>query len=212
MTMRLFTTPASPWVRRCVVSTIELGLDDRVERIPTTWPHTWATQTTEYTPEFIAATPVARIPALVTDDGLQLTDSHAICDYFNAELGGYRLLPAKGRERWELMSIISITSGLLEAQIARRAELLRKPPERSEDFIRKMHDREHRCYRAIEPLLGAFRQDVDLAQITLACACSYHDFRFKEDWRGPNPRMARWFERFIQRPSMQVTMPSETPQ
>lgn len=210
--MKLFTTPASPWVRRCVVSILELGLADRVERIPTLWPHTWATQTTDYAPDFAAATPVARIPALVTDDGLQLVDSHAICDYLNAELGGFRLLPQSGRRRWELMSVISITSGLLEAQISRRAELLRHPPERSADFIRKMHDREHRCYASLEGMTGVFEADVDLAQITLASALSYHDFRFKEDWRSGKPRLAQWFERFIRRPSMQATMPSETPQ
>ncbi|MBC5767884.1 glutathione S-transferase family protein [Ramlibacter albus] len=210
--MKLFTTPASPWVRRCVVSISELGLDNRVERIPTKWPHTWATQTTEYAPEFAAATPVARIPALVTDDGIRLVESHAICDYLNAELGGYRLLPQSGRKRWELMSVISITSGALEAQISRRAELLRQPPVRSEDFIRKMHDREHRCYDALEQMTDAFTADVDLAQITLACALSYHDFRFKEDWRSGKPKLTQWFERFIQRPSMQATMPTETPQ
>jgi len=210
--MKLFTTPASPWVRRCVVSVIELGLDDQVERIPTTWPHTWATQTTEYAPEFIASTPVARIPALVTDDGLRLVDSHAICDYLNTELGGYRLLPQSGGKRWALVSIISITSGALEAQISRRAELLRQGPDRSEDFIRKMHDREHRCYAALEAMAGSFDADVDLAQITLACALSYHDFRFKEDWRSGKPRLSAWFDKFIQRPSMQATMPFETPQ
>jgi glutathione S-transferase len=210
--MKLFTTPASPWVRRCVVSIIELGLEDRVQRIPTLWPHTWATRTTDYAPDFIASTPVARIPALVTDDGLQLTDSHAICDYLNAELGNFKLLPQGGRHRWELMSIISINNGLLESQIQRRAELLRVPAERSDDFIEKMKQREHRCYRALEPLVEWFREDVDLAQISVASACSYHDFRFQEDWRSDSPKLARWFERFIQRPSMQGTMPYETPQ
>jgi len=110
------------------------------------------------------------------------------------------------------MSILSIASGLIEAQIYRRAELLRKAGERSDDFIRKQREREHRCYRAIEPMVGEFMADVDLAQITVAAACSYHDFRFKEDWRSGNPNLTRWFERFIERPSMQATMPGETPQ
>src|SRR5450759_5489324 len=92
--MRLFTTPASPWVRKCVVSIMELGLQDRIELIPTRWPHSWATKTVKFDPAFLDATPVARIPALVTDQGLRLTDSGVICDYLNAELGGYRLLPA----------------------------------------------------------------------------------------------------------------------
>lgn len=211
--MRLFTTPASPWVRKCVVSIMELGLQEKVELVPTRWPHTWATQTVEFDPEFIAATPVARIPALVTDDGLQLADSHAICDYLNAELGGCKLLPAAGRDRWNLISIISITNGLLEAQISRRAELLRKPSERSSDFIEKMRAREHRCYRALESMVGMFQSEIDLAQISVAVGCSYADFRFKDDdWRGGNERLAKWFERFVQRPSMQSTMPFETPQ
>lgn len=210
--MRLFTTPASPWVRKCIVSAIELGIDAKIERIPTLWPHTWATETVDFAAEFIAATPVGRIPALVTDEGLHLADSGAICDYFNAELGNHRLMPAGGHRRWMMQSIISIANGLIESQVSRRAEALRKPAERSEDYIEKMRAREHRCYRAIEPLVAEFKEDVDLAQISVAVGCSYHDFRFKEDWRSANPQLTRWFERFIQRPSMQATMPFETPQ
>lgn len=210
--MRLFTTPASPWVRKCLVTAMELGIDSKIERIPTRWPHTWATQTVDFAPEFIAATPVGRIPALVTDDGVHLVDSTAICDYFNAEFGGYRLLPASGAQRWKLQSIISIASGLVEAQVARRAELLRETSEKSQDFIEKMRAREHRCYRAIEPLVPWFEGEVDLAQISVAVGCSYCDFRYKEDWRAGNPQLARWYERFVQRASIQATMPGETPQ
>ena len=113
--MRLFTTPASPWVRRCVVVILELGLRDRFDFVPTRWPHSWATRTVEFDPAFLAATPVARIPALVTDDGLRLADTGAICDYLNAELGGYKLLPAAGSARWEMLSVISIANGLVGA-------------------------------------------------------------------------------------------------
>ena len=210
--MRLFTTPASPWVRKCIVAADELGILGKIERVPTLWPHTWATQTVDFAPESIGATPVARIPALVTDDGVHLNDSFAICSYLNAELGDYRLMPAAGAQRWKLESIMSIANGLIEAQICRRAELLRKPGERSDDFIEKMRQREHRCYRAIEPLVGDFMGEVDLAQISVGVAASYNDFRFKEDWRAGNPKLAQWYERFIRRPSMQVTMPVETPQ
>jgi glutathione S-transferase len=211
--LKLFTTTASPWVRKCVVSIIELGIRDRVEFIPTRWPHSWATKTVDYVPDFIAATPVARIPALVTDDGLRLTDSGAICDYLNAEFGNYRLMPREGELRWRMLSVISIANGLIEAQIYRRAELLRQESERSVDFIEKMKQREHRCYRALDPLIGQFKSDFDLAQLSVAVGCSYADFRFTEDdWRQESPNLARWFEEFIKRPSMQSTMPAETPQ
>lgn len=211
--MRLFTTPASPWVRRCVVSILELGLQDRVEFIPTRWPHSWATKTVEFDPAFLDATPVARIPALVTDQGLRLTDSGVICDYLNAELGGYRLLPVDGNARWRMLSVISITNGLIEAQISRRAELLRNAPERSNDFIDKLRQREHRCFAALEPAAAEFGAAADLAQIAVATACGYADFRYsKDDWRGASPKLACWFADFSERPSMRATMPVETPQ
>jgi glutathione S-transferase len=210
--MKLFTTPASPWVRRVVVSIIELGLRARVELIPTRWPHRWATQTVELAPEFIAATPVARIPALITDEGLRLVDSFSICDYLN-ELGGYKLLPASGAERWQQLATLSIVSGLIEAQISRRAETLRGGEERSDNFIQKMREREERCFRALEAEVGHFTREVDLAQISAAAACGYADFRFPADaWRTGSPRLARWFENFSQRPAMRETMPRETPQ
>ena len=211
--MRLFTTPASPWVRRCVVAIKELGLEDGVEFVPTRWPHTWATQTIAFDPAFLDATPVGRIPALITDDGLHLTDSGAICDYLNAELGNYRLMPAKGAERWRMLSFISIANGLVEAQISRRAELLRNARERSDDFIEKMRQREQRCFVALELAVAEFRSEVDLAQIAIATACGYADFRYPaDDWRSASPKLASWFAQISERPSMRATKPVETPQ
>ncbi|MCX7141944.1 MAG: glutathione S-transferase family protein [Proteobacteria bacterium] len=211
--MRLFTTPASPWVRRCVVAIMELGLESKVEFVPTRWPHTWATKTVAFDPAFLDATPVGRIPALVTDEGLRLTDSGAICDYLNAELGGYKLMPASGAARWRMQSVIAIANGLVEAQISRRAELLRDAREGSGDFIEKMRQREQRCFMALEPAVAGFGTGVDLAQIAAATACGYADFRYPaEDWRGASPGLAHWFAQFSERPSMRATKPVETPQ
>ncbi len=78
--MKLFHTPASNFVRKCTVTIRELGLEDRVEIITTKWPHSWGTETTPYRPDFLQATPIARIPALVTEDGERLTKSSLICE------------------------------------------------------------------------------------------------------------------------------------
>jgi hypothetical protein len=45
---------------------------------------------------------------------------------------------------------MALASGVLEAQIMRRAELLRADKERSTDFIAKMRDRTFRCFAALE--------------------------------------------------------------
>lgn len=210
--MRLYVTPASPWVRRVVVSILELGIRDRFEFVRTKWPHSWATQTVSVDPAFEAATPVVRIPTLVTDD-VTLTESHAICDYLNGELGGYRLLAREGAARWRALATISIANGIIEAQVARRAELLRAEKERSNDFIAKMRDRQLRCYTALEKQhLPGFGAAFDLAQITTAVACGYDDWRYGPDWRGAAPRLAAWFDSVSPRPSLETTKPAETPQ
>jgi glutathione S-transferase len=213
--MRLFTTPASSFVRKVTITILELGIDHRVERIPTRWPHTWGTHTVPFRPEFADATPIGRIPALVTERGLKLCDSSVICEYLNAEFGDYRLCPERGEERWRILSIISIANGVLEAQAARRAETLRlgtdKKHEYSQDFVDKMRARQGRCYRVLDGAVADFERDVDLGQIAVGAACGISDFRFRDVWRPSYPNLARWYDAFRERPSMRATEPAETP-
>ena len=217
--MQLFYTPASPFVRKCTVTIRELGLADRVDIVPTKWPHSWGTETVPYREDFLAATPIARIPALVTEDGECLTESSLICEYLNDELGDYRLCPRGGRERWHILAVVSVaTSGILESLVARRAELLRKrdasqnKQEFSPGFVRKMMERIDRCYQRLDDLSHDFRAEIDLGQIAAGCACGNTDFRYPEDdWRSIAPNLARWYEQFRRRPSMRATEPGETP-
>ena len=210
--MRLYVTPASPWVRRVMVCILELGIRDKFEFVQTKWPHAWGTQTVVPSPEFAADTAVRRIPALVTKD-FTLTESHAICDYLNAEFGDYRLLARDGATRWKALAAISIANGAIEAQIARRAELLRGDVNRSDDFIAKMRDRQMRCHAAIEKdHLSGFDADFDLAQITTAVACGYDEWRYGPEWRQAAPKLAAWYDRIAQRASLKATEPAETPQ
>jgi glutathione S-transferase len=209
--MRLYVTPASPWVRRVRVTILELGIEDRFEFVQTRWPHSWGTHTVAMPADFTATTPVMRIPAMVTD-AVTLTDSHAICDYLNAEFGQYRLLAREGAARWQALATMALANAVLEAQIMRRAETLRADKNRSTDFITKMRDRTFRCFAALEQHLPSFGATFDLAQITIAVACSYDDWRYGPDWRGAAPKLAAWHDQVAERPSMKATYPAETPQ
>lgn len=190
---------------------LELGIEDRFEFVQTRWPHSWGTQTVAMPADFTAATPVMRIPALVTNT-VTLTDSHAICDYLNAEFGDFRLLAREGAARWQALSTMALANAVLEAQIMRRAETLRSDKERSDDFIAKMRDRTFRCFTALEKQLPTFGSTFDLAQITTAIACGYDDWRYGRDWRGAAPELAAWYDAIAERPSMKATYPAETPQ
>ena len=47
-----------------------------------------------------------------------------------------------------------------------------------------------------------------IGQIAVACALGYLDLRWDADqWRQGRPKLAAWFERFSQRPSIADTAP-----
>ena len=209
--MRLYVTPASPWVRRVRICIDELGIGDRFEYVQTRWPHAWGTRTVEMPADFVEATPVMRIPALVADD-VTLTDSHSIIDYLDGKFGNHRLLAADGPERWKAQETNALACAILEAQIMRRAELLRTGADRSDDFIAKMRDRGLRCFAALEKQVPSFGDAFDLAQITTAVACGYDDWRYGPGWREAAPTLAGWYDIVAQRPTMKATEPAETPQ
>ena len=210
--MRLYVTPASPWVRRVRVSILELGIQDRFEFVQTRWSHKWATQAVAHRSRLSRRDPCCADSG-ACHAGLHADDSHSICDYVNGELGAFRLLAREGVARWRALADIAIACGIIEAQVARRAELLRSASERSNDFIGKMRDRQLRCYGALEKRVTDFGATFDLAQITIAVACGYEDWRYEADgWRGVAPKLAAWFDVALQRPSMRATQPAETPQ
>ena len=93
----------------------------------------------------------------------------------------------------------------------RRAELLRLT-RAVERLHRQMRDRELRCLSALEEHLPTFGDTFDLAQITTAVACGYDDWRYGPDWRRAAPKLAAWYDRVAERPSMKATYPAETPQ
>jgi glutathione S-transferase len=63
---------------------------------------------------------------------------------------------------------------------------------------------------ALDAEADAFGGTVDIGTITTGCALGYLDFRYADEgWRATRPKLAAWFERFAQRPSMARTAPVE---
>jgi len=174
--VKLYWTPASPFTRKVCVAARELGLWEQIEVVPTTWPLDWGYDTVAFTPGLAEANPVARIPTLVTDAGLALGDSTLACLYLDDLAGGGALIPT-GAERWCMWSLYAVADGILEAQVAMRAESLRPASERSQRFLAKQRDRIGRCFDAIETRAGELDRPLNLAQITTGVACGYQLWR-----------------------------------
>jgi glutathione S-transferase len=89
---------------------------------------------------------------------------------------------------------------------------LRRPESRQSPDVNKR--REIKIARAIEfaeehTSSGAYLATgrLTLADIALAVALEYIDFRYPHDWRSPNPRLAAWHEGIGARPAFVATRP-----
>ena len=194
--MKLFYAATSPFARKVLVLAKELSLDQRLELVPI---NPWTDDTLR------AANPFSQVPTLVLEDGTGLHDSPVICDYLD-ELGGRRLIPASGPARVRALSLQALGDGVCVAAVRRIREVLRDEGDRHEDVIARQRQAMDAGLDALEAIdLG---DGFGLGEIAVACACGYMDLRFPADeWRSARPRLAAWFQRVAQRPSMVQTAP-----
>jgi len=194
--MTLHWSPRSPFVRKVMVAAHELGLADRIATVRT------VVAMANVNRALLAENPLGKIPTLVLEDGTILYDSQVIIEYLDSLVGGGRLVPASGPARWLELRRHALANGLLEQLILWRSERDKQHalPELLDAFALKVGS----ALDALEAEIGTIEQaPVGLAQITLAIAGDYLDFRFADlDWRARCPRLSAWQRRFAQRPSM----------
>jgi glutathione S-transferase len=192
--MKLYSNRPSPYGRKVLAVIHEKQLVDRVEIIqidPWTDP-----------PDLLAATPIGKVPALLTDTGLLLTESTTISEYLD-EIGSGNSLT--GGDRWDVLARVGIAQGLIDAAFGTVLER-RRPPERQwPDWVGRLGRAIDRTLSRTAPPWHRF----DLGDISLACGLAYLDFRLPEvDWRSRCPELAAWLDEVNSRPSMQATKPA----
>ena len=203
--MKLRYSPASPYVRKCMVLAHETGLAGRLEIVPTV--------TADPKSGLAEDNPLGKIPALITGEGDTLFDSPVVCEYLDSLHGGAKLFPASGKARWTALRRQALADGLLDAALLRRYESMRPANEQSPAWDAKQKATIGRALDVLEAeaeRLGDPAGPVDIGLIAIGCALGYLDFRFaKDEWRSGRPKLARWFEGFAKRPSMAATTPKD---
>lgn len=201
--MKLRFSPTSPFVRKVTVAAHECGLHGRIERLPA--------DIREPSADFLSDNPLGKVPALVTDDGLQLFDSRVICEYLDSLHEGHKLFPGGAPARWRTLRLMALADGILEASILRRLETLRPDKERSASWIAKQKSKETRGLDMLEREVPRFNPQVTIGQISVGCCLGWLDFRWgtSGDWRIGRSLLADWYSMFMTRPSMVATVPEE---
>ncbi|BEP45316.1 glutathione S-transferase [Variovorax sp. V15] len=201
--MKIFFSPASPFVRKCMVVAHELGVADRIEKLPS------AAGPVKRDATIIPKNPLGQVPTFITDDGQVLFDSRVICEYLDAMQSG-KLFPSGGKERWARLTELALADGMTGAALLARYENVLRPEElRWSDWTDGQLAKVRTGLEWLETATPAFGDRVDIGTIAFGCALGYMDFRFPSvDWRAEAPNSAKWFKAFNQRASMQATLPT----
>ena len=201
--MQPFFNMASPFVRKVRVFARETGLDKNIEEIVT------AVSPVQENASLAQANPLAKIPALILDDGTTLFDSPVICEYLDSLHPGRKLFPATGPARWTALKLQATGDGILDAGILCRYEMAVRPKElRWAAWIAGQKTKWHGGLDLLEREANGLDGEITIGSITAACALGWLDFRYGDDnWRATRPGLARWYEKFSARPSMQATLP-----
>ncbi|MGR4869334.1 glutathione S-transferase [Variovorax sp. LARHSF232] len=201
--MQIFYSPASPFVRKCMVVAHELGVADRIEKLPS------AAGPVKRDASILPKNPLGQVPTFLTDDGQVLFDSRVICEYLDTAHDGH-LFPAGGAARWARLTELSLADGMTSAALLARYETMLRPEAlRWSDWTDGQLDKVRTGLEWLEAAAPSFGDRVDIGTIAFGCALGYMDFRFPSvDWRAQAPSSAKWFATFNQRPSMQATMPA----
>ncbi len=198
--MRLFHASASPFACKVVACAIAREIDPQIELVPVL--------ATQSPPALLAANPLSKIPALVTEDGLSLFDSRVICEYLDSIGEAPPMFPAAAGARLRALRQQAMADGIGDAAVLRRGESLRPDePARAANMARQR--------AAVERTLAEFERDpphtaLDIGSVALACALGYLDLRFgPEPWRPAHPRLAAWFAAVAGHPALARALPRE---
>lgn len=192
--MKLYPNPPSPYARKVVVVVHEVGLADSIDVLKF---DPWGDP-----PALLDATPLCKVPALLTEDGSLIVESATICEYLMEQAG--KPLPA-GKARFDILARAALAHGMMDAAFISVIEK-RRPKERQwGDWI----DRQYRALTRTLPTVAVPPSErFDLGDVTLTCTLAYLDFRVGDlDWRNTHSALATWLDGVSDRPSMIASKP-----
>ncbi len=204
MTMKLLSSPASPFARKVRIVLAEKRMECDIERVdvqPADNPVN-------------AHNPLGKIPTLLLDDGTALYDSRVIVEFLDNASPIARLIPEDKRERVAVRRWEALADGVLDAGLLVRYESLRPAGEQSAAWSGKQAARMHRDLARLQADLGdkpwCQGDRYTLADIALGCCLGWLGFRRPGgvDWHAEYPGLARHYAKLLERPAFADTVPA----
>ncbi|WP_265502559.1 glutathione S-transferase [Paracoccus beibuensis] len=204
MTIRLFHSPASPYVRKVLVTAHERGVADQVELLESAaWP-------VKRDPNIVRYNASGKVPCLLTEGDQPIFDSRVICAFIDSLGDAQGTVYPSGADRFRILTLEALAESTLDACLLCRYEVALRPEELRWQL---WHDSQmEKVDSGLDALEGEWfdllSRDFNAGSIAAASMLGYLDFRFVDkDWRADHRRLAEWFAEVSKRPSMQETMP-----
>lgn len=197
--MKLFVNQTSPYARKARIVVKEKSLDSRVLLVDV---DPWLDPVA-----LLAVSPLSKVPVLVTDDDLVVTESDTICRILDELAPSPRMLPEALAARSEVMARMALLQGMIDAAFDAVIEKRRPAAQQWPDWIARQRRAVERGLDVIAVMprpVGRF----DLGDVSLGSLLGYLDFRHQDlDWRTRHPALALWYAEASSRPSMLATRP-----
>lgn len=200
--MKLIYAPASPFARKVIVFATEAQLMGEIELIETMVLPTICNDMVN------TSNPLGKIPILITSSNGALYDSRVICAYLDS-LSKRTIHCPPGVDNWRILSTSALADGIMEAALLVRYEKAIRPNDiQSEPWINGQIVKIRRALDSFEKAEDILHGPMSIAQIGLACALAYLDFRLHHlDWRFKYPQLNKFFTEFSALPSMRNSQP-----
>ena len=160
--------------------------------------------------------PLARVPALETEDGMALVDSVTILDYLDQQVDSDILLtPREGEQRTKMLNLIGIAAGAVEKSVScyyeegvnakRPADKVYRP------WVDKMYEQTKDGLEAIETLIiGPWIMGDRLSQADVSLVCFWDFIKKHRPESAPRlncPQLEKISEKANLKPEFSATNP-----
>lgn len=202
--MKLFHSPASPYVRKVMVTAWERGVQDKIEILAS------AAGPVQRDPAIVAVNSTGKVPCAITPSGAPLFDSRVISQFVD-QLSPSGESVYAGADRFAILTLEALGDSILDACLLCRYEDVMRPKElywadwyngQMAKIDSGLADLETKWFELLDvPHFHA-------GSIAVACMLGYLDFRFpSKDWRTAHPKLTQWFAQASDRTSMKETFP-----
>ena len=147
--MKLHWSPRSPFVRKLMICSHEIGVAERMTCVRS------PVEMTTPNADVLRDNPLGKIPALVLDDGAVLYDSRVICEYLDTLHNGARMFPTHSAQRWIALRRQALGDGMLDALLIWRFERAKPENMRMQELMAAYALKINTALAALEAEAGA---------------------------------------------------------